>query len=61
MREILISRVVSYDKYNNCEVETNWHTSKEWCEDWIDKSSTKDMLQIETDVLIFDNESHGRN
>lgn len=51
---ISIYRVVSYDQYQCKEVETNWHTSKQWCEDWLNKCSYKNMCLIENEVLMID-------
>lgn len=54
-KSIKIYRVRYLDHYyQHSEPETNWHTSKEWCQSYIVKSSNKQCLSIETSELIID-------
>lgn len=49
-----IYRVMCSDNYQRTEPETSWHTSKEWCENYITKSYYKHCLRIESTELIID-------
>lgn len=53
-KSIKIYRVRCLDNYQHSEPETNWHTSKEWCQSYIIKSYYKQCLSIETSELIID-------
>lgn len=50
-----IYRIVSYD-YQGTRVETSWHTSRKWCEEWLEKCYFKNLCHIETDFLEMDEE-----
>jgi len=49
-----IYRVRCVDNYQQSEPETNWHTSKEWCDSYICHSPYKHCLNIESSELIID-------
>lgn len=51
-----IYKVISYNQYNQSEDETEWHTSKKYCEEWIDNCSYKASCQIKSEKLIIDND-----
>lgn len=53
-KSALIYRVISVNQFQQSESETSWHTSKEWCENYIKKSYYKHMLHIESANLIID-------
>lgn len=53
-KSIKIYRVRCLDNYQHSEPETNWHTSKDWCQSYIIKSPYKHCLSIETSELIID-------
>ena len=49
-----IYRVIFIDQYRHVTPETNWHTSKDFCQKYIDKSSYKACISIEETELIED-------
>ena len=54
MKLLKIYRVVCVDNYQHVEPETNWHTSKEYCNNYIQNSSYKHCLNIENSEVIID-------
>ena len=49
-----IYRVICTDNYQSEHAETNWHTSKTWCENYIKNSYYKHCLSMESSELIID-------
>ena len=49
-----IYRVICTDNYQSERSETNWHTSKEYCENYIKNSYYKHCLRMESAELIID-------
>ena len=49
-----IYRVMCTDQYQSTKSETNWHTSREYCEKYIANSYYKHCLYIESSELIID-------
>jgi hypothetical protein len=49
-----IFRVICTDQYQQETPETNWHTSRKYCEDYINNSSYKHCLSIEHSDLVTD-------
>ena len=50
-----IYRVVCVDQYQQTTPETQWHTSREYCENYIATSRYSHCLHIETEEVIVDN------
>jgi hypothetical protein len=50
-----IYRVICTDQYQSTRSETNWHTSKEYCDSYITNSPYRHCLSIESSELIIDN------
>lgn len=49
-----IYRVMCTDQYQSTKSETDWHTSREYCENYISNSYYKHCLYIESSELIID-------
>lgn len=49
-----IYRVIFTDQYRHITPQTQWHTSQNYCENYINKSPYKACMSIESSELIED-------